>query len=179
MVYRNLGLHDYETHHWKNIRLLVMSGVRVETTKQRPAQKVNQHTVTTNRPQALRDESPWAAAKILWIQIQGFSFTKTGTEIYCNSSWLAFCRFCFCTLYLPFLLGRVLPVMSQYLISPVASRRRRNVPATRFKMSSIAAQTQRGENFLTVFGSRDTANKASAAAVSTHTVACLPMVVCI
>lgn len=43
-----------------------MSGVRVETTKQRPAQNVNQHTVTTNRPQALRDESLWAAAETPW-----------------------------------------------------------------------------------------------------------------
>lgn len=42
-----------------------MSGV--ETTKQRPAQNVNQHTVTTNRPQALRDESLWAAAEALRV----------------------------------------------------------------------------------------------------------------
>lgn len=47
----------------KNIRLLIMSGVGVETTKQRPAQNVNEHTVTTDRPQALRDESPRAAVE--------------------------------------------------------------------------------------------------------------------
>lgn len=56
--------HDYETHHWKKIRLLIMSGVGVETTKQRPAQNVNEHTVTTDRPQALRDESPWNPANL-------------------------------------------------------------------------------------------------------------------
>lgn len=64
-----------------------MSGVRVKTTKQRPAQNVNQHTVTTNRPQPLRDESPWAAAETLCISNSDKNAGKFSRH-YSNSGFL-------------------------------------------------------------------------------------------
>lgn len=98
MVYRNLGLHDYKTHHWKKIQ--AFNKVRCWNNK------------TTARPEcqpAHGDHQPPTSAS-RWVTLSGCwnpaslqltrniqIFTKTGTEIYCvwNSSWLVFCWFCF------------------------------------------------------------------------------------